>query len=125
MDIARTGIILNVEKYAECVAFYRELFGLKLLFELPELSCFEYGGSYLMIETEGLARPAGKSAQDCPMKLRFNVTDIEQALRAVRAYGLQAEIERYAWGATINIHDPDGNRIGIRDEAGFRDQMRT
>jgi hypothetical protein len=26
-------------------------------------------------------------------------------------------------GATINLFDPDGNRIGIRDEAGFRQQL--
>lgn len=125
MNIARTGIILNVEKYAECVAFYRDIFGLKALFATAELTCFAFGGSYLMIETEGFAKPAGKTLKENSTKLRFNVADMEQALRNIQAHGLQAGIEKYSWGSTINIHDPDGNRIGIRDEAGFLQQMQA
>ena len=52
--------------------------------------------------------------------LRFNVDDIDAALTAVGAYGIEAEIERNAWGNTINISDPDGNRVGVRDENTFR-----
>ena len=124
MDIARHGIILNVEKYRECVAFYRELFGLKVLFETPDLTCLEFGSCYLMIEKEGVANPRGKSMDENSTKLRFNVPDVERALQKVRAYGIHAAIERHPWGSTINLHDPDGNRIGIRDEAGFVDQLR-
>jgi len=28
-----------------------------------------------------------------------------------------------AWGIMINITDPDGNRIGVRDELTFQKQM--
>ena len=125
VDSARTGIILNVEKYRECVAFYKDLFGLKVLFETPDLTCLDYHGCYLMIEMEGVAKPEGKSMKENSTKLRFNVPDVEQALQRVRAYGLQANIEKHPWGSTINIHDPDGNRVGIRDEAGFRGQLET
>jgi lactoylglutathione lyase len=55
MNIVRTGIILNVENYDECVAFYKEVFGLDILFEERDgsfrLTCFTYGGSYLMANT--------------------------------------------------------------------------
>jgi len=127
MEIQRHGIILNVEHFDECVAFYRGLFGLPLLFSKVEgdfkLTCLEYGESYLMIETEGVANTSGKSIAENATKLRFNVGDIEQALQTVREYGIDAHIESNPWGAVINIIDPDGNRIGIRDEIGFKQQM--
>lgn len=121
MELSRTGIILNTRNYEACVAFYRDLFGLRVLFTKDDgLTCFEFMGSYLMIETEGSAKPEGKSIVECPHKLRFNVPDVEEALRAVKAYGINAEIQRFDWGTVINIHDPDGNRIGICDETRFR-----
>lgn len=126
MEIQRTGIILNTEKYEACVAFYRDLFDLAVMFEKTEgdfrLTCLAFGSSYLMIETQGNAYPAGKSISENATKLRFNVADIDAALRKVKAYGLEAEIIESSWGSTINIFDPDGNRVGIRDEVGFREQ---
>ena len=127
MEIQRHGIILNVEHFDECVAFYRDLFGLPLLFSKIEgdfkLTCLEYGETYLMIETEGVANTSGKSIAENATKLRFNVADIESALRSVCDYGIDAHIESNTWGAVINIVDPDGNRIGIRDELGFKQQI--
>ena len=40
MKIARTGIILNVEKFDDCVSFYKTLFELKTLFEEQDGNCF-------------------------------------------------------------------------------------
>jgi len=127
MNIVRTGIILNVEKFDECVTFYKNLFGLKVLFEEQygdfRLTCFEFDGSYLMVETDGFAKPEGKTLRENSTKLRFNVSDIEEALKTINAYGIEAEIIENDWGSTINIYDPDGNRVGIRDEATFKSQI--
>lgn len=129
MNIVRTGVILNTENYEESVSFYGDLFGLAILFQDERedfrLTCFEYGGSYLMVETGGVAVPAGKRPGENATKLRFNVSDIEKALETVRAYGIEAEIIANDWGATIDIHDPDGNRIGIREDASFPDEIGT
>jgi len=126
-NIARYGIILNTEKFEECVAFYRDLFGLRLLFEKKEgefkLTCLEYGQGYLMVEQGGKAKYGVKSPSEASFKLRFNVEDLEEALAEIRAWGIQAEIEESSWGRTINISDPDGNRVGIRDETGFVHQL--
>jgi len=123
MEMARTGVILNTEHYEACVAFYRDLFDLEILFEREEgdfrLTCFAYGGAYLMVETDGVARQGEKTVAESPTKLRINVPDVDEALEAVRAYGIDAEIAVNDWGRTIDIHDPDGNRVGIRDEATF------
>ena len=127
MKTVRTGVILNVEKFDECVSFYKDLFGLKVLFEEQygefRLTCFEFDGSYLMVETEGFAKPEGKSLKENSTKLRFNVSNIEGALKSIRAYGIEAEITKNDWGSTINIYDPDGNRVGVRDEETFRSQI--
>ena len=127
MDIVRTGVILNVKKFDKCVIFYKSLFGLKILFEEQygdfRLTCFEFDGSYLMIESDGIAKPEGKTLSENSTKLRFNVTSIEAALKTIYAYGIEAEIIENDWGFTINIYDPDGNRVGIRDEATFKSQI--
>ena len=126
-NIARYGMILNTEKFDECVAFYRDLFGLRQLFEKDEdgfrLNCLEYGDGYLMIEQGGKAKDGVKSPEEGSFKLRFNVDDLEEALAEIRAWGIQAVITESTWGRTININDPDGNRVGIRDETGFVRQV--
>lgn len=126
-NIARYGLILNTECFDACVSFYRDLFELPVLFEKQaddsKLTCLAYGDGYLMIEQGGRAIEGGKSPEQGSAKLRFNVSDIEQALADVRAWGIEAEIEETSWGRTIHLHDPDGNRVGIRDEAGFVGQM--
>ena len=127
MNIVRTGIIINTEKYDECVSFYKNLFGLKILFKEQygefQLTCLDFEGSYLMVETDGYARPEGKTIKENSTKLRFNVSNIEEALETIKAYGIEAEIIRNEWGSTINIIDPDGNRVGIRDETTFKSKI--
>ena len=127
MNTQRYGIILNVEKYDECVAFYRDVLELSVMFSKVEadfkLTCLEFGSGYLMIETDGYAEPGGKSIKSCPSKLRFNVSDIKEACKRVKSFGVPAELIESEWGSTLNIYDPDGNRIGIRDEISFKRQI--
>ena len=56
MQLARTGIILLSRNFDACVAFYRDLFGLEVLFEKSygdfRLSCLDMRGGYLLIETD-------------------------------------------------------------------------
>ncbi|MBT2788508.1 MULTISPECIES: VOC family protein [unclassified Halomonas] len=128
-NVARYGVILNTENYAECVAFYRDLLGLRQLFEREDdgfkLTCLEFGHGYLMVEQGGKAKNGVKSPEEGSFKLRFNVDDMEEALMEIRSWGIQAAITENTWGRTINISDPDGNRVGIRDEAGFVHQINT
>lgn len=126
-NVARYGIILNTENYVECLAFYRDLFGLRQLFERDEngfkLTCLEFGHGYLMIEEGGQAKDGVKTPAEGSFKLRFTVDDMDEALKEIRSWGIQASITENAWGRTINISDPDGNRVGVRDELGFVHQV--
>ena len=101
--------------------------------------------NYLAVHAEGTARVVEdstwlthhlhrltdqhESGMDSPwsvkgsFKLRFNVKDLEEALAEIRAWGIDADITENPWGRTINISDPDGNRVGVRDEAGFVRQI--
>ena len=127
MKLSRTGIILNTENYESCMSFYGNVLGLRTLFAKSEaeerLTCFEFGGSYLMIETDGYANSAGKSIRENCAKLRLNVRSLEAARQHLVAHGIDAVITEFPWGSTINIHDPDGNRIGIREEQEFMEQL--
>jgi lactoylglutathione lyase len=128
MDAARYGMILNTENHEDCVAFYRDVLGLPILFSRvegkgAELTCFEIGGNYLMVETGGVAVPEGKSFSQGCFKLRINVDDLEKTKEHLEKCGVNYHFRQESWGTTIDTFDPDGNRIGIRDERTFRGQI--
>ncbi|MEM7116990.1 MAG: glyoxalase/bleomycin resistance/dioxygenase family protein [Chloroflexota bacterium] len=105
MNIVRTGIILNTERYAECVDFYRHVFNLPTMYAKRDddgfaLTCFEFGGAYLMVETGGVAKDGEKSIEESPAKLRFNVSNIDDALQTIQAYGIEATIEPHSQSQT-------------------------
>lgn len=127
MNIDSYGIILNVENFDECVAFYKNVFNLSEMFTKEEgdfkLACLAFGESYLMLETGGVASISEKVAYQNPTALRFNVSDIHEALAFINKYDSQARILESKWGAIIRVMDPDGNPISIRDQAGFLKQV--
>ena len=127
MQVSRTGVILNVENYDQCIEFYKDIFDLKILFEEQQgefrLCCFDFAGAYLMIETGGSANPAGKPISEGAAKLRFNVKDLNETVDYLITKGIDATIRNFDWGSTINIFDPDGNRLGITEESRFAQQF--
>lgn len=127
MKLLRAGVILNTENYESCISFYKSVLCLEILFTKTDgddhLTCFDFGGAYLMIETGGNAKPDGKSIQENCVKLRLNVQNLEVARQHLLSKGVDAEISRLSWGSTISIYDPDGNRIGLHEEREFSEQM--
>jgi lactoylglutathione lyase len=122
VEIKRTGIVLYTERYADCVTFCRKAIGLRVLFENEELTCFDFGGSYLMVESGGCAQPAGKTAAQNPTCLRLNVTDVKRWAEQLRALGIEVTYREHAWGAVAKFFDPDGNLWALRDELSFASQ---
>ncbi len=124
MRYTRTGLILCTENYEKCVAFYSGVLGLPILNALDnehsKLTCFDMGGdSYLMIETGGTAISAGKSLDQNPVWLRFNVEDVDEAADELRGKGVDVKIRKEVWGTVADFVDPDGNVCSLRDEATF------
>ena len=123
MTISRTGLILYVHAYAACVAFYRDVLGLDVLFDTPNLTCFAFGESYLMVELDDEEPP--RSAQE-PRRtcLRLNVPDVRAYADALAAQGVTVDYQEHAWGTVAKFADPDGNLCAFKDEAGFERQAR-
>lgn len=123
MQVARAGIILFTERYAECVAFYRDVLELPVAFQLDRpgsrLTGFDFSGAYLMLEEGGRAKPGGKSIADTQARLRFNVVDLAAAVAELQHKGVSVERLDHPWGSVANFHDPDGNPCQLRSEADF------
>lgn len=120
MKIELSGVILFTENYEACVAFYRDLLGLPYVFSKPGLTCLDFGGQYLMVESHGVARPHEKQRHENPTILRFNVNDVEQTARTLRDKGIAVDVRHFEWGVIGGFTDPDGNRCELKNhEACF------
>ena len=124
MRYSRTGVILCTEKYEQCVEFYSRVLGLPIMHSLDnehsKLTCCDMGsGNYLMIETGGKAMPEGKSLEQNPVWLRFNVENVKESAELLRRKGLDVVVRAEVWGTVADFVDPDGNYCSLRDEASF------
>ena len=73
----RVGLILYVQRYTECVVFYRDLLELRILFQTSELTCFEFGNGYLMVELDDQQPPLQRQESHAAC-LRLNVPNVKQ-----------------------------------------------
>ena len=123
MNPVRCGIILNTENHQACVTFYGETLGLPYALDItpddPEITCFDLGGAYLMVETGGCRHNGTKPVDRCPTKFRFNVGNLDAAVATLRERGVDMEVLHHPWGTTAEFCDPDGNRCALRSEHGF------
>jgi len=115
MDIAQTGFILYTIAYKQCVHFYANTLGLKVLYQKETLTCFDFHGSYLMIEiddeTDILSPSLPTRDRTC---IRLNVKDVKKACEALDAASIAYTYGVYEWGTIAKFRDPDGNLIGFR-----------
>ena len=123
MEFTQAGIILRIEKYEVCVAFYRDVLRLPILFQLSRtdsiLTSFDLGGTYLMVEPGGPAPSLRKSLDQSPVTLRFNVVDVEKTAVALEASDVTVNRRQFDWGKIADFVDPDGNRCQLRSDEGF------
>lgn len=101
------GVILSVMAYDECVQFYRDKIGLKILMEKPGIICFQFGSMYLQIEN-------GEEFKLSPTKgviLRENVPSISEKQQELSKNGISLEIHDLEWGKIGFVYDPHGNKL--------------
>ena len=80
-------IAISVQDVEKAVAFYRDILGLKLLFQAPPgLAFFDCGGVRLM-----LARPEKPEFDHPASTLYFKVADIQQATATLESRGVRFE----------------------------------
>ncbi|MCR1025852.1 glyoxalase/bleomycin resistance/dioxygenase family protein [Cellulophaga baltica] len=123
MEFDRTGIILYTVAYKECVVFYEEILGLNKLFETTALTCFEFGGSYLMVELD-TAQDGQKTAEERTKTcLRMNVPNVSALAEKLIAKDIAVDYQEHSWGTIAKFHDPDGNLCAFKDSKMFETQI--
>ena len=77
MEFDRIGIILYTIEYDKCVDFYENKLELNKMFVSDNLTCFEFGNTYLMVELDD--EYDGKTEQKTRLKtcLRMNVQNVK------------------------------------------------
>ena len=115
MNVIQHGIILFVEKYVECVDFYRDVLSLPVAYVNESFTCFHFGSAYLMVEEGGTCSTAEKSRAQNPTVLRFDVSDLEAAAAELESKGCPVERLSFEWGRIGAFNDPDGNRCEMKN----------
>lgn len=124
MTFTRTGIILYVDQYAECVEFYRNVIGLPISFQTPNLTCFVFGESYLMVEP-GEGNYGSKQDSRYSSCLRMNVPDVKARAQALTKQGVKVDYQEHDWGTVAKFVDPAGNLCAFKDDETFERQVET
>ena len=121
--VSRIGqIAMTVGDLPRAVAFYRDVLGMRFLFDAPPaMAFFDCGGIRLMLS---LPETAGATqVQQFGSILYYAVDDIEAAARALEARGVRFEQPAHVvarlphadlWMAFLR--DPDGHLLAIMSE---------
>jgi lactoylglutathione lyase len=124
MKIERTGLILYVKAYRECVLFYAEVLNLSILFQTKELTCFDVYGTYLMVEKEDREDYLkGNSEMKNYSCLRIHVEDVKTISEKLIKQHIEVDYQEHSWGKIAKFKDPDGNLIAFKDEKSFAKQI--
>ncbi|HEX4068295.1 MAG TPA: VOC family protein [Acidobacteriaceae bacterium] len=113
-------VALTVTNLKEAKVFYREVLGMRFLFEAGTMAFFQCGSVRLMI---GTAEAADASRQPFGTILYFRVADLE-ATRATLKSNAVAMVQEPRLVARMRSHDlwmafiedPAGNTLGLMSE---------
>jgi methylmalonyl-CoA/ethylmalonyl-CoA epimerase len=111
-------IAINVKEPQRAMAFYRDVLGLKFLFNAGKMSFFDCGGVRLMLTT------AEKPEFDHPSSiLYFKVSDLRGAFGRMKSAGAQFEDEPHLIARMPDhelwmcfFRDTEGNLLGLMSE---------
>lgn len=124
MKIERIGLILYVRAYEECIVFYTKVLNLSILFQNEELTCFDFFGTYLMVEKEDRVEYLELDSEiknySC---LRINVNDVKVISEELKRQDVQVDYQEHSWGKVAKFKDPEGNLIAFKDEESFAEQI--
>jgi methylmalonyl-CoA/ethylmalonyl-CoA epimerase len=116
-------IAIPVRDVGRSLQFYRDVLGLRFLFEAPNVAFFDCDGIRLMLGASGVPE-----FQPSTSVVYFAVRDVPEACQRLEARGVRfresphvvAILEyREIWLAAVE--DPDGNVIGLMAEVPIED----
>ena len=124
VELRRIGQVAVVaQDVPRATRFYRDVLGLRLLFEAPPgLAFFDCGGVRLM-----LSPPEGEHAPGASAPLYYEVADIDAAHEVLRARGARFEREPHVVAALgahdlwmAFLRDSEGNLLALMSEVPRR-----
>ncbi|TVZ09965.1 lactoylglutathione lyase [Cellulophaga sp. RHA_52] len=123
MDFKRTGIILYTIEYKKCVAFYENILELNKMFETENLTCFEFGNSYLMVELDDEYNGTQTESERIKTCLRMNVSNVKILANKLIEKNIEVDYQEHTWGTIAKFFDPDGNLCAFKDNETFEKQI--
>lgn len=123
MEFEKTGIILYTINYKTCVKFYQDILGLKVLFDTESLTCFEFGGSYLMVEIDDEYDKEANFRERTRTCLRMNVPNVKELAIHLESKNINVNYQEFSWGTIAKFYDPDGNLCAFKDSEKFEAQI--
>lgn len=123
MKFDRTGIILYTLEYQKCVDFYENLLGLKKMFEKENLTCFEFGRAYLMVELDDEYKGQIIRTERTKACLRMNVPNVKILAKKLTEKNIKVNYQEHSWGTIAKFHDPEGNLCSFKDSTKFEEQI--
>lgn len=123
MEFKRTGIILYTIEYKKCVEFYEIILGLKKMFESENLTCFEFGKSYLMVELDDEYKGQKTEMERTKTCLRMNVSNVKLLAKKLIENNIKVDYQEHSWGIIAKFLDPDGNLCAFKDSNKFEKQI--
>lgn len=123
MKFDRTGIILYTINYKECVNFYENILDLNKMFETENLTCFEFGQSYLMVELDDEYNGQKIETERIKTCLRMNVPNVKILTEKLTAKHIKVDYQEHSWGTIAKFFDPDGNLCAFKDSEKFEKQI--
>jgi methylmalonyl-CoA/ethylmalonyl-CoA epimerase len=118
--LAQIGqIAVPVSDIDRAIAFYRDILGMRFLFQAPPgLGFFDCAGVRLMLDA-----PAKAQAENCSSVIYYKVPDLQAAFETLSARGVLFEAKPHLiarlpdhelWMAFFR--DPDGNLLALMSE---------
>jgi predicted enzyme related to lactoylglutathione lyase len=119
-DLKQIGqIAINAHDIERATAFYRDVLGMRLLFEVPpKMSFFDCGGVRLM-----LSLPEGEAYDHPGSILYYQVDDIRATYESLKERGAEFEGEPHLIAKMpdhelwmVFLKDTEGNTLGLMSE---------
>ncbi|MEM7369078.1 MAG: VOC family protein [Bacteroidota bacterium] len=121
----RTGFILYVIRYQECVDFYQNKLGLPIMFTSDMLTCFQFGDAYLMVEFDDETTRTSPEPMDRYRScLRMNVPNVKEYADRLARHQVEVDYQEHSWGTVAKFTDPEGNLCAFKDSDKFDQQIR-
>jgi catechol 2,3-dioxygenase-like lactoylglutathione lyase family enzyme len=118
-DLVITGVrdvYYNVQDMKRALAFYRDLLGLRVVYESEDWCTLEIGGVHIGLESsDGKPVPRVRGAG---ATLTLRSTDIREDVSRLRGKGVTflGPIGDHEWGSVVEFEDPEGNVLKLLQE---------